>query len=153
MSGSYCGLVIGVSKSLSTLFAIFAPNIANFLIPNHSILEWKICFFVFSAILFLGGILFVLFSKGDLEEWAEFKRFTKKTSNIGLRLDNGGSKLETSQQRRNHTRKLIRQFSIDSRSSFVPQFFAVPDGFKEECESFENSGLAFNKRSNTQNNP
>ncbi len=126
MSGPYCSLVIGISKCLGTLFGLFAPNIANFLIPNHSVLDWRICFCVFSSILFSSGLLFSFLSKGDLEEWAKFKRYPRKPSELEIKFEN-------TEQRRNHTRKLIRQFSIDSRTSFVPP------GFKDEDdESTEN---------------
>ena len=64
--------------------------------------------------------MFSLSSKGDLEEWAKFKRYTRKPSDFEI-------KFEDTQQRRNHTRKLIRQFSIDSRTSFVPPGFKDDD--------------------------
>jgi hypothetical protein len=114
VSGSYSGIIVGISNSIGSFSGILAPLVANYLTSDRTMMQWRTCFFVFSAVLFLGGLVFMFFSKGDLEDWAKDDSGCLKNNDCELEF-----KIEKKTSKRG-SQKLTRQYSLDSRGGLVP---------------------------------
>ena len=103
VAGPYSGILFGVSNTIATLPGIISPYLVGLItaqvsintcrtrIDNKFILifccsflkkqtqnEWKLVFYICAAITFLGGVVYVLFCDGNLQDWATNSTPTKK---------------------------------------------------------------------------
>lgn len=67
---SYAGLLFGVTNTMSSLPGFIAPILAGALTPNGTQEEWQKVFFTCACFSTLGAIVFAVFSRGDIQEWA-----------------------------------------------------------------------------------
>jgi hypothetical protein len=83
------------------------------LTPNSSIAEWRVCFIVFSFVLFLAGLIFVVFSEADLQVWAKKNRNVYQCDGGGV--DNPGveNELLPSTSKNNNDELLLQSDSFD----------------------------------------
>lgn len=70
IAGPYSGIVFGLSNSLGSLTGIVAPYLAHMITNESTVTQWRICFILFSSILFIASLIFLIFSRGNLESWA-----------------------------------------------------------------------------------
>ena len=115
VSGPYSGIAIGISNSLGSFSGILAPLVANNLTKNRTMEEWRLCFIVFSAVLFVAGLIFLLFSKGQLEHWARAEDVPNVDINEIKRVENTSIQMKSF-----NSYKLQRQYSIDRDGGIVP---------------------------------
>lgn len=66
----YAGLIVGVGNTIACVGGILGPVVMSALTPHHTRGEWLSLFYVTAAILFAGGIIYCLFGKGEVQEWA-----------------------------------------------------------------------------------
>ena len=67
---SYAGVLFGLTNTISAIPGFLAPTLAGALTPNKTQEEWQHVFLVCSAFAVLGTIVFALFARGEIQEWA-----------------------------------------------------------------------------------
>ena len=120
---------------MGSFSGILAPIVASELTSGRTMTEWRTCFFVFSVVLGLGGLIFIFFSKGDLEEWAKEDTCKKQSDFEIKKID---FMVESGMKR--NQKQFSRQSSMHSRDNVIH-----PTTTKEE----NNDEL--NKSTNVQN--
>ena len=50
VSGSYSGIIVGISNSIGSFSGILAPLVANYLTSDRTMMQWRTCFFVFMSL-------------------------------------------------------------------------------------------------------
>ncbi|XP_058422756.1 sialin isoform X3 [Diceros bicornis minor] len=67
---SYAGILLGITNTFATIPGMVGPVIAKSLTPNNTIGEWQTVFCIAAAINVFGAIVFTLFAKGEVQNWA-----------------------------------------------------------------------------------
>ncbi|CAL1547223.1 unnamed protein product [Lymnaea stagnalis] len=70
LAPSYAGILFGITNTVATIPGMVAPVIAGALTPNRTAEEWKVVFYVCSAIAALGAVIYFILADGELQEWA-----------------------------------------------------------------------------------
>lgn len=155
VAGPYSGIIIGISNSLGSFSGILAPLVANILTHDRTIMQWRTCFIVFSSVLLLAGLIFLLFSKADLEDWAKDEKNLNLKENISVKCDmiNNNRIYNNSirglpSARKNQTQKLCRQFSLDSSRSSSGGL--VPSLSIDDRDSYNHVVIVKNPKINNQ---
>ncbi|GFS01069.1 vesicular glutamate transporter 1 [Elysia marginata] len=91
----YAGLLNGVMSTVSTLASLPAPVITSLLIADGSPQGWQAVFCMVAALTTFGGLIFILFARGDIQDWAMSPSNTKPAD---LEAD-----LATSGRKRRHS--------------------------------------------------
>ncbi|XP_057320427.1 putative inorganic phosphate cotransporter [Microplitis mediator] len=70
LSPNFAGVLMSITNCLASVVAILAPIIVGLIVTNESdILQWHTVFYISAAIYFIGNLIFVLFGKGEIQEW------------------------------------------------------------------------------------
>ncbi|KAH0500486.1 Sialin [Microtus ochrogaster] len=67
---SYAGILLGITNTFATIPGMIGPIIAKSLTPDNTIREWQTVFCIAAAINVFGAIFFILFAKGEVQNWA-----------------------------------------------------------------------------------
>ncbi|KAM7136415.1 sialin isoform 2-T2 [Molossus nigricans] len=67
---SYAGILLGITNTFATIPGMVGPVIAKSLTPENTIKEWQTVFWIAAAINIFGAIVFTLFAKGEVQNWA-----------------------------------------------------------------------------------
>ncbi|KHN71025.1 putative transporter C38C10.2 [Toxocara canis] len=78
---TFAGPILGIGNTISCVAGILCPLIIGWLTPTGSQGEWLVVFWITFAILVAGTIVFIIFAKGEVQEWAKIRRNTSSTSN------------------------------------------------------------------------
>ncbi|XP_076271476.1 sialin-like isoform X1 [Rhynchophorus ferrugineus] len=71
----YASIILGISNTFGTLPGILSPILSGYIVSDSPAFEeWRIVFFITAAIYLFGAFFFVLFSSGELQPWAKFKK-------------------------------------------------------------------------------
>jgi len=126
VSGPYSGLVVGLSNSLGSITGILAPYVAHSITEDMSIIQWRTCFFVFGGLLMFGGVIFIIFSKAELESWAKIKP---------------EARLEIFKNSKESLTGAAIIKMAKSNASITSDDMLVPDSFENQNQNFANSKL------------
>ncbi|CAL1536062.1 unnamed protein product [Lymnaea stagnalis] len=66
----YAGLLNGVVSTIATLISLPAPVVTSLLIAGGSRRGWMIVFCLVAAFNIIGGLIYVMFASGEIQEWA-----------------------------------------------------------------------------------
>ncbi|XP_013071695.2 sialin-like [Biomphalaria glabrata] len=67
----YAGLLNGVVSTIATVISLPAPVLTSLMIAGGSRDGWTIVFCLVAAFNFIGGLIFVIFAEGDVQDWAK----------------------------------------------------------------------------------
>lgn len=77
---AFAGPIFGISQTISSIAGIVAPLIVGWLTPQGTRDQWQLVFWITVIILLAGTIIFCLFAKGDVQQWAVIKESQKNES-------------------------------------------------------------------------
>lgn len=61
---------MGLTNAAANIMSIIAPLLVGFVVKNESDpAEWRLVFFISAGIYFFGNLMFVLFSKTEIQIW------------------------------------------------------------------------------------
>ncbi|OXU27024.1 hypothetical protein TSAR_003443 [Trichomalopsis sarcophagae] len=86
LSPNYAGTVMAVSHGLAGLCGFGGPYVVGILVPNQSLTEWILVFWIIFAVTVVTNVVFVLFGSGEVQEWnnPNFERSKKKSKMIEM---------------------------------------------------------------------
>ncbi|XP_028632137.1 sodium-dependent phosphate transport protein 4 isoform X1 [Grammomys surdaster] len=73
----YASLLMGTSRGFAHSSAVLVPIVAGFFLNQDSEFGWRNFFFVLFAINLFGLIIYLLFGKADIQEWAREGKLTR----------------------------------------------------------------------------
>lgn len=73
----YASLLMGTSRGFAHSSAVLVPMVAGFFLNQDSESGWRNFFFVLFAINLLGLIIYLVFGKADIQEWARERKLTR----------------------------------------------------------------------------
>ncbi|RNA32387.1 sialin isoform X2 [Brachionus plicatilis] len=71
IGGEYSGILFGISNTIATVSGIVSPYIVGVMTPNSTQQEWQRVFYLTAVIYLFGAIVYILFSKATVENWAQ----------------------------------------------------------------------------------
>lgn len=70
LAPNHAGTLMGITNCAANIMSIIAPLMVGVVVTNESDPnQWRIVFFIASAIYLLGNLLFVIFGKTDVQSW------------------------------------------------------------------------------------
>ncbi|XP_046391750.1 vesicular glutamate transporter 1-like [Ischnura elegans] len=81
----HASVLMGLSNTVATLPGIISPAVTGYIVQNKTAAEWKIVFYISSAIYLAGAVFYGTFASGELQPWArvESEATEKKVSGSG----------------------------------------------------------------------
>ena len=73
LAGPFSGTLFGMTNTMAQIPGFANALIVAHLTPNGSRSEWLVVFDIASGISILGAIIYLIFGKSDLQEWAKVK--------------------------------------------------------------------------------
>lgn len=71
---------MGLTNGAANIMSIIAPLLVGFIVHDETDpVQWRYVFFISAGIYFFGNLMFVLFSKTDVQPWNDPERSGKKT--------------------------------------------------------------------------
>ncbi|CAG9540994.1 unnamed protein product [Cercopithifilaria johnstoni] len=67
---TFAGPILGIGNTLSCIAGIISPVLVGKLTPTGSQQEWQLVFWITGGVLLAGTIIFCLFAKGEVQQWA-----------------------------------------------------------------------------------
>ncbi|XP_046377077.1 sialin-like [Haliotis rufescens] len=81
----FAGILMGISNSFGTTTGFIGPLVVGVLTKdNPSMGQWRLFFFITSAIYACGGIVFLIFSEGEEVEWSKHSGNGSKSLRNGI---------------------------------------------------------------------
>ncbi|KAJ6640943.1 putative inorganic phosphate cotransporter [Pseudolycoriella hygida] len=72
LAPNYAGTLMGITNCCANIMSIIAPLVVGLIVKDESNIEqWRIVFFISAGVYFFGNLLFVIFSKTDVQYWNE----------------------------------------------------------------------------------
>lgn len=68
---NYAGTIFGITNTGASIPGIIAPYVVASITVNKSQQEWLVAFYIAAVIYVLGVIFFLIFSDGEIQEWAK----------------------------------------------------------------------------------
>lgn len=68
---NYAGTIFGITNTGASIPGIIAPYVVASITVNKSQKEWLVAFYIAAVIYVLGVIFFLIFSDGEIQEWAK----------------------------------------------------------------------------------
>nr|CAH7723439.1 unnamed protein product [Callosobruchus chinensis] len=70
ISPNHSGTIMGITNGTSNIFGIIAPLVVQFLVTNENDPnQWKVVFYITSAIYVLASLVFIIFASGEVQPW------------------------------------------------------------------------------------
>ncbi|XP_049817601.1 putative inorganic phosphate cotransporter isoform X2 [Aethina tumida] len=84
LSPNYAGAIMAVVNGIGGLTGIIVPYLVGALTENHTLLEWRLVFWIAFGVFFVTNLAFVLFGSGEVQTWnnSEKKPDVEKNSKI-----------------------------------------------------------------------
>lgn len=61
---------MGITNCAANIMSIIAPLLVGFVVNNESDpVQWRLVFFISAGVYFFGNLMFVIFSKTDVQPW------------------------------------------------------------------------------------
>ncbi|KAK0055306.1 sialin-like isoform X2 [Biomphalaria pfeifferi] len=89
----FAGVIFGLSNTFATLPGFIAPTVIGYITTNQTQDQWQVVFYIASAIYAFGAVFFIIFSSGEIQEWAKEKQDVAN-SDIASGKDNLGADIE-----------------------------------------------------------
>uniref|UniRef100_A0A2C9LVA0 Major facilitator superfamily (MFS) profile domain-containing protein n=1 Tax=Biomphalaria glabrata TaxID=6526 RepID=A0A2C9LVA0_BIOGL len=89
----FAGVIFGLSNTFATLPGFIAPTVIGYITTNQTQAQWQVVFYIASAIYAFGAVFFIIFSSGEIQEWAKEKQDVAN-SDIASGKDNLGADIE-----------------------------------------------------------
>ncbi|KAH9524749.1 hypothetical protein Btru_027702, partial [Bulinus truncatus] len=67
----FAGIIFGISNTFATLPGFIAPTVIGYITTNQTQAQWQIVFYIASAIYAFGALFYIVFSSGEIQEWAK----------------------------------------------------------------------------------
>lgn len=74
VAGPYSGIVFGIGNTFATIPGIAAPYLVGIITKNGTQAQWRIVFIITAIIYLIGGIVLLIFTRGDPEKWAKHEK-------------------------------------------------------------------------------
>ncbi|XP_055995958.1 sialin-like [Ostrea edulis] len=68
---NYAGTIFGITNTGASIPGIIAPYVVASITVNKTQEEWLVAFYIAAVIYCLGAIFFLIFSDGEIQEWAK----------------------------------------------------------------------------------
>ncbi|EDW02610.1 GH19795 [Drosophila grimshawi] len=70
LSPNFAGVLMGISNGFATLMSICGPLLVGIIVKNQrDVIQWRIVFFIAAGFYLVGNGLFLIFGRGDIQEW------------------------------------------------------------------------------------
>ncbi|CAH0564297.1 unnamed protein product [Brassicogethes aeneus] len=69
LSPNYAGAIMAIVNGIGGLTGIIVPYLVGALTENHSLLEWRLVFWITFGVLFASNLGFILFGSGEVQAW------------------------------------------------------------------------------------
>lgn len=67
---NHAGTLMGLTNGAANIMSIIAPLLVGFIVRDETDpYEWRFVFFISAGVYFVGNLLFILFSKTDVQKW------------------------------------------------------------------------------------
>uniref|UniRef100_A0A3Q1EN66 Sialin n=1 Tax=Acanthochromis polyacanthus TaxID=80966 RepID=A0A3Q1EN66_9TELE len=67
----YAGFLLGITNTFGTIPGVVAPIVTGYFTENHTLAGWRKVFWVAAGINIGGALVFLIFSSGKIQPWAE----------------------------------------------------------------------------------
>ncbi|XP_037035941.1 putative inorganic phosphate cotransporter isoform X3 [Bradysia coprophila] len=72
LAPNYAGTLMGITNCCANIMSIIAPLVVGVIVKEESNSDqWRIVFFISAGVYFVGNLLFVIFSKTNVQHWNE----------------------------------------------------------------------------------
>ncbi|GFR97538.1 vesicular glutamate transporter 2 [Elysia marginata] len=89
----YAGFLYGITNLAATIPGVVAPVVASALTPGGTTEQWRIVFYVCTAVAFSGVLFYLVMADGELQTWAIPPEATQE---VKVELDDQDLKVEIS---------------------------------------------------------
>lgn len=70
---------MGLTNGAANIMSIIAPLLVGFIVDNQSDpVQWRYVFFISAGIYFIGNLLFIIFSKTDVQPWNDLQQSERR---------------------------------------------------------------------------
>ncbi|KAL0272549.1 UNVERIFIED_CONTAM: hypothetical protein PYX00_005477 [Menopon gallinae] len=86
LSPNFAGTMMGITNCVSNIFSIIGPLVVGFIgTGNDSSEQWKMVFWITSAVYFLGNLIFIFLGKAERQPWDDpnYKK-NKSADNVNV---------------------------------------------------------------------
>lgn len=67
---NFAGTLMGLTNGAANIMSIIAPLLVGFIVHDQSDpVQWRYVFFISAGIYFFGNLMFIIFSKTDVQPW------------------------------------------------------------------------------------
>ncbi|XP_046658356.1 vesicular glutamate transporter 1-like [Homalodisca vitripennis] len=70
LAPQHASVMFGLSNTVGTLAGSISPLVSGFIITDHSQEQWRIVFYIASAVLLAGALIYGVFASGEKQPWA-----------------------------------------------------------------------------------
>ncbi|XP_046991861.1 sialin-like [Schistocerca americana] len=97
---NFSGLMMGTTGCIGTLMSVAAPLYVGAIVNENTIQEWGTVFLSAAGVYFVGNLIFVIFTKGEVQPWNDpnYSKEKKTGKSFSQLKDNVG---------KNHDRKML----------------------------------------------
>ncbi|KRZ14949.1 Sialin, partial [Trichinella zimbabwensis] len=67
----YASVIMGISNTFATLPGMISPSIVGAIVQRGVLSEWCIIFYITAIFYAIGGVVFALFAKAEVQSWAK----------------------------------------------------------------------------------
>ncbi|BES93076.1 MFS transporter, ACS family, solute carrier family 17 (sodium-dependent inorganic phosphate cotransporter), other [Nesidiocoris tenuis] len=78
----HASVLMGFSNTFGTVPGIISPLLSGYIVTNQTADEWKMVFFISSAIYMVGAIFYGIFASGERQAWAMESYASKKEKDV-----------------------------------------------------------------------
>lgn len=67
---NFAGILMGLTNGAANIMSIIAPLLVGFVVHDETDpIQWRYVFFISAGIYFVGNLVFLIFSKTDVQSW------------------------------------------------------------------------------------
>uniref|UniRef100_A0A1B6IUG6 Major facilitator superfamily (MFS) profile domain-containing protein n=2 Tax=Homalodisca liturata TaxID=320908 RepID=A0A1B6IUG6_9HEMI len=80
LAPQHASVMFGLSNTVGTLAGSISPLISGFIITDHSQEQWRIVFYIASAVLLAGALIYGIFASGEKQPWAMEEKIAENSN-------------------------------------------------------------------------
>ncbi|KAF6202200.1 hypothetical protein GE061_004598 [Apolygus lucorum] len=73
LSPNFAGTIMALANGIGSVSGMVAPTLIGFMVPNRTLMEWRLVFWVMSAVLVLSNFVFIFWGSGEVQPWNDPK--------------------------------------------------------------------------------
>ncbi|XP_067649835.1 sialin-like [Haliotis asinina] len=127
----YASVLMGITMTCAFAAALSAPLITAAIVKEHTRQEWQIVFFLVAGLNIVGGLVFVVFAKGEEQEWAKVTAQKDPSAELSAKTPNDSQFKESSKYGNGNINK---GYHGDNESEISETESEL--GRKDSCDSF-----------------